>query len=325
MVQFLIILTVFLSCSDAYASGAMVARKRQMEAMQQQMQEEMMKQAIQERQQAEIQAYQQALAEQAMAEQVMAVQQQAQMQQAAQYVQMQQAAQMVQMQQAAQMVQQVQMQQAVQQQAMVELQNRRVNQVSDQRDVMIAKTIVEARNQQMAQAYAGAVQHAAVGQAVAQQQAMTQAAAMQQAQALQAGRMAQQGQAAALGRPYEQVAPSDVKDVVDISEVWKHLEKDSRVWALLIDNQAKSLTTGEFIDRFRKEGVKIQRSPTEYAHTLDEMASQNPQMLLQPFKDLVRMMAVMEYDFDNGMDRDALAKKVLGEKFYLANKKRLGM
>ena len=128
-----------------------------------------------------------------------------------------------------------------------------------------------------------------------------------------------------MGKPYEEVGPNEVKDVVDITEVWQRLDKDSRAWALLIDNQAKALTVEEYIDRFRGERTKIQKPPAQYAAAIDDMASQNPQMLTQPFKDLVRLMAVIEYDFDNGMDRDALAKKVLGDKFYQNNKKRLGI
>ena len=42
-----------------------------------------------------------------------------------------------------------------------------------------------------------------------------------------------------------------------------------------------------------------------------------------PFEQLLQTVAVVEYDFDNGQDKDAMAKKVLGEQGYLKNKQRL--
>jgi hypothetical protein len=37
----------------------------------------------------------------------------------------------------------------------------------------------------------------------------------------------------------------------------------------------------------------------------------------------LQILAITEYDFDNGMDKDALAKQVLGEAGYEENKKRI--
>ena len=57
---------------------------------------------------------------------------------------------------------------------------------------------------------------------------------------------------------------------------------------------------------------------------IDDMAIQNPSLLTRPFKDILQMVAIMEYDYDMGVNPDVLAKKALGEQFYLANKRRLG-
>jgi hypothetical protein len=38
-----------------------------------------------------------------------------------------------------------------------------------------------------------------------------------------------------------------------------------------------------------------------------------------------RLAAIMEYDFDNGQDRDRLAREALGRDLYLSNKKRMGL
>jgi len=117
-------------------------------------------------------------------------------------------------------------------------------------------------------------------------------------------------------------AASEVKEVVDLSEVWKKLDTRSAVWALLIDDQAKVLTVSEYIDRFHKQGVKIKEPPEHYVEMIDQIVAQNPDMLQRPFGELVQIVAIVDYDFDNGMNKDDLARKVLGEQGFEENKKR---
>jgi len=122
--------------------------------------------------------------------------------------------------------------------------------------------------------------------------------------------------------PSVDTSSNDVKDVVDMTEVWKKLDKNSKVWNLLIDDQAKLLTVSEYINRFENQGVKIAVPPTQYVQMIDQLSKQNPQMLQRPFGELIQILAIMNYDFDNGMDKDELARKLLGEEGYEQNKKR---
>jgi hypothetical protein len=115
---------------------------------------------------------------------------------------------------------------------------------------------------------------------------------------------------------------SNAQDVVDLSEVWKKLDKKSTVWPLLMDDQAKLLTVSEYLDRFHKQGVKINAPPTHYVQMIDQITQGNPQMLQRPFGELLQILAIIDYDFDNGMDKDALARAVLGEAGYETNKRR---
>ena len=117
-------------------------------------------------------------------------------------------------------------------------------------------------------------------------------------------------------------ASSDVKDVVDLAEVWKKLDTRSTVWQILIDDQSKVLTVSEYIGRYQKMGVKITAPPEHYVQMIDQASAQNPAMLNRPFGELLEMLAIIDYDFDNGTDKDELAKKVLGEAGYEMNKKR---
>jgi len=115
---------------------------------------------------------------------------------------------------------------------------------------------------------------------------------------------------------------SDVKEVVDLSEVWKKLDVKSTVWTLLIDDQAKALTVSEYINRFHSQGVKISEPPDHYVQMIDQIVAQNPDMLQRPFGELVQIVAIVDYDFDNGMNKDDLARKILGEQGFEENKKR---
>jgi hypothetical protein len=115
---------------------------------------------------------------------------------------------------------------------------------------------------------------------------------------------------------------SEGQETVDLVEVWKKLDKKSFIWNAMEDQQAKLLTVSEYIGRFQKEGVKISAPPDHYVQMIDQVAKSNPQMLQRPFGEVLQIMAIVDYDFDNGMDKDALAKAVLGEAGYEQNKKR---
>jgi hypothetical protein len=123
-------------------------------------------------------------------------------------------------------------------------------------------------------------------------------------------------------QPSPSSGPAEVKDEVDLSEVWKKLDNKSAVWNLLIDDEAKLLTVSEYISRFQRQGVKINLPPAHYVQMIDQAVGQNPQMLERPFGELLQVLAIVDYDFDNGMDKDVLAKKVLGEDGFEKNKRR---
>jgi len=119
-----------------------------------------------------------------------------------------------------------------------------------------------------------------------------------------------------------QAGPVQVKDTVDLAEVWKKLDTTSTVWPLLIDDQAKVITVSEYIDRFQKQGVKINEPPEHYVQMIDQITGANPQMLQRSFGELIQIVAIVDYDFDNGMDKDELARKILGDAGFEANKRR---
>lgn len=168
-------------------------------------------------------------------------------------------------------------------------------QTVDQRNQAIAQAILSAHNQSVTSDSVAFGNNAEIPQA--QQQVVPQQAA-------------------------SPAASSEVKEVVDLSEVWRKLDTKSTVWTLLIDDQAKLLTVSEYIDRFHKQGVKINNPPLHYVQMIDQIVAENPDMLQRPFGELVQIVAIVDYDFDNGMNKDVLARQVLGEQGFEENKKR---
>ena len=188
---------------------------------------------------------------------------------------------------------------------------------------------------------------AAMGQqAIAQQQAQTamemtqyyerqKVAAVKNRMALQARaqeevvrrRGGQQVGALAMAEGASQIAAreatSQAETVVTIEDLWSALDQGSLPWEKIIDTDIKRLTVAEYIDRFRKLGIKISRSPGEYVGIINTMAQQNAGFLKAPFLNVLSYAAIVEYDFDNGENKDELARKTLGEANFLANRKRL--
>ena len=183
---------------------------------------------------------------------------------------------------------------------------------------------VDDRNKAIAQAIVDAHNHASQNEGAGNIQVMPQV----QQQTFVSDTIQQQPtmqqQQVTIPMTSSSMTSADVKEVVDLAEVWKKLDKKSTVWTLLIDNQAKVLTVSEYIDRFHKQGVKISAPPMHYVQMIDQIIQSNPQLLNRPLAELIQISAIVDYDFDNGMDKDDLARKVLGDAGFEENKKRFG-
>jgi exonuclease VII large subunit len=116
-----------------------------------------------------------------------------------------------------------------------------------------------------------------------------------------------------------------VAEVVNITDIWDQMEHNSHSWRLMIDMEPKALTIQRMIERLGSQDIRIRKAPAHYVQIIDTMAFQNPQLLDQPFEDILKVVAIVEYDFDNGQNKDALARQIFtDEKSFLEKKKRLG-
>ncbi|NLE64538.1 MAG: hypothetical protein GX606_01325 [Elusimicrobia bacterium] len=111
--------------------------------------------------------------------------------------------------------------------------------------------------------------------------------------------------------------------VVNIEDLWAALDQASRPWRKIIDREVKVLTVSEYIDRFVGNKVLIRKTPGHYVDMIDGILEQSPPLREAPFLNVLGYAAVMEYDFDNGQNKDELARQMLGEANFEANKRRI--
>jgi hypothetical protein len=111
--------------------------------------------------------------------------------------------------------------------------------------------------------------------------------------------------------------------VVGLEDLWKALDVSSEPWAKIVDKEIKLLTVSEYIDRFAKMKVKIKKSPGYYVGLIDAFGGQMEGFLSAPFANVLSYAAIVEYDFDNGVNKDELARQVLGAEQFEANRKRV--
>ena len=116
----------------------------------------------------------------------------------------------------------------------------------------------------------------------------------------------------------------DLGGSATLSYVWEELEYSSEIWGRMLDREPKVVTVDRYIKAFNRHGVKIRLAASHYVDMIDAMATQNPGILKQPFRGIMQLVAIIEYDFDNGMNKDLMAKKILGEHVFSVNKRRLG-
>ena len=154
-----------------------------------------------------------------------------------------------------------------------------------------------------------------------QQKQLQQQQIMQQQMLLQRQAVIEQQK-----RQQQQLQPSqEPAEEVSMQELLKSFETSSQAWNLIMDPEVKVYVVAKYIQLYYQKNVLIKKSPVEYAQLIEGMAHDSPAMLNNPFERVLMMMAIIEYDFDNGQDKDHMAMQILGKEGFLANKKRLGL
>lgn len=112
------------------------------------------------------------------------------------------------------------------------------------------------------------------------------------------------------------------KSGVEFESMMNQLMTSTEAWPELGQgDKIKAIET--VINLYRmKENVAVLKPASFYAQRIDESVATNPDMKKVNLPAVLRLIAIMEYDYYNGQDKEELAKKLLGEKMYEANKER---
>lgn len=96
------------------------------------------------------------------------------------------------------------------------------------------------------------------------------------------------------------------------SGLWSSLSRDEKLTAVDLCMQLYRA----------RENSAVLNTPEFYVQRLDENFAQDPSMGTLPLPLALKVLAVMEYDYYNGQDKEELAKQILGDALYAQNKQR---
>ncbi len=186
--------------------------------------------------------------------------------------------------------------------------------------------------QQQKQMQEAVIQKAVIEQQIAQQ-AVMQKAIVEQQIAKQVAQQALQQEivvnqeipiSATFTMP-EQARVEDVQSVVEMSDILRSLETSSQAWPLIISSEPKLFIIMKYIDSFKKRGAMIRKPPEEYLTLLDGIMAENAELIKNPFENVFQFVAILEYDFDTGQNKDQMIIDLIGKDGYKKNKERLGL
>lgn len=93
---------------------------------------------------------------------------------------------------------------------------------------------------------------------------------------------------------------------------WKNLSRPDKIKAIKM-----------ILESFKqRENSAITKPADFYSIRMDGLLKENAEMQKLNLPTLVKFIAVMEYDFYNGQDKETLAHDLLGEQLFAVNKKR---
>lgn len=108
-------------------------------------------------------------------------------------------------------------------------------------------------------------------------------------------------------------------------DMMNQLSKNMGVWERLGGNEKKQAVEAVIVLYKNRDNIAILNTGEFYVGKIDETLSANPPVANMDIMTLMRVLAVMEYDFYNGQNKDELARKLLGDKGFEENRTRRQM
>ncbi|MDD4202461.1 MAG: apolipoprotein N-acyltransferase [Candidatus Omnitrophica bacterium] len=107
------------------------------------------------------------------------------------------------------------------------------------------------------------------------------------------------------------------------SEIINTFNNNSTQWLNINYPSLKEDILKYYISEYANNGIVIKNPPALYVVMIDNLIQQNPSVANMPLYSILQTVSIIEYDFNNGQDKDMLAKKVLGESAWKDNRERL--
>jgi len=105
-------------------------------------------------------------------------------------------------------------------------------------------------------------------------------------------------------------------------DMMNQLSQNMLLWDKMSANEKKQAVTAVVTLFKNRDNIAILNPADFYVDKISETLLANPTVSNMDIMTMLRILAVMEYDFYNGENKDALAKKVLGDQGYTENQKR---
>lgn len=109
---------------------------------------------------------------------------------------------------------------------------------------------------------------------------------------------------------------------ISFPDMMSQLSRNMSIWTKLTSDEKKQ-AVGAVINLFKnRNNIAILNDAAFYSGKIDETLRTNPASGNLDIMAILRILAIMEYDFYNGENKDELAKKTLGEKGFEQNQLR---
>lgn len=109
---------------------------------------------------------------------------------------------------------------------------------------------------------------------------------------------------------------------VEFPVMMNQLSQNMALWGSLSGSEKKQAAEAVVILYKNRDNIAILNTGEFYAGKIDETLRANPPVANMDIMTLIRILAIMEYDFYNGENKDELARKTLGEKGFTENQSR---
>lgn len=108
-------------------------------------------------------------------------------------------------------------------------------------------------------------------------------------------------------------------------DMMNQLSRNMSLWSRMNRDEKKQAVTAVIGIYKNRDNIAILNTADFYATRIDETLASDPTVLNIDIMTVLRILAIMDYDFYNGRNKDTLAKETLGEKAFAENQTRRQM